>query len=159
MAATLRRCAVRHTDEGKRTTVSRRRIRVRAVVIGVAAASVCILAPLPIANADDPYLVGTWSGHRERIASTDGYRNGDATLVVTEQTGLTFKASLTRTNPGGDESDQLIGASTPDGTIITGSDAEGTYSFKLIDPVTLDYCYSMHGAGYRTTCGRLHRQV
>jgi hypothetical protein len=117
MASTLRRCAVRHTDEGKRTTVSRRRNRVRAVVIGVAAASVCILSPLPIANADDPYLVSTWSGHRERIASTDGYRNGEATLVVTEQTGLTFKGS------------------------------------------TLDYCYSEHGAGYRTTCGRLQKQV
>jgi hypothetical protein len=90
MAATLRRCAVRHTDEGKRTT---------------------------IANADDPYLVGTWSGHRERIARTDGYRNGEATLVVTEQTGLTFKGS------------------------------------------TLEYCYSEHGAGYRTTCGRLQKQV
>jgi hypothetical protein len=138
--------------------VSLRRIRVRVAVIGAAAASVCVLAPLPFANADDPYLVGTWTGHRERVASTEGYRNGEATLVITEQTGWTFAGSLSRTTPDGDVSDPLVGAFTPDGSIITGSDDEGTYSFKLIDPVTLDYCYSEHGPGYRTTCARLEKQ-
>jgi hypothetical protein len=66
---------------------------------------------------DNPNLIGTWTGHRERIASTEGYRNGDATLTVTDQTGWTF------------------------------------------DPVTLDYCYSEHGAGYRTTCARLQKEL
>ena len=117
--------------------------------------SVCVLAPLPVANADDPHLLGTWSGHSERIASTEGYPNGEATLVVTEQTGWTFEGSLTRTTPDGDVSDPMVGAFTPDGSIITGSDEEGTYSFRLIDPVTLDYCYSEHGPGYRTTRQRL----
>jgi hypothetical protein len=55
--------------------VSLRGNRVRAAVICAAAVSVCVLAPLPVANADGPHLVGTWSGHRERIASTEGYRN------------------------------------------------------------------------------------
>lgn len=53
----------------------------------------------------------------------------------------------------------LVGAFTPDGTIITGADDEGTYSFKLVDPATLGYCYSEHGDGFRTTCARLQRQV
>jgi hypothetical protein len=40
-----------------------------------------------------------------------------------------------------------------------GADAEGMYSFKLVDPMTIDYCYAESGAGYRTTCARLQRQV
>jgi hypothetical protein len=139
--------------------VNHRRNLVRAAVLAAAAASVGVLAPLPIANADNPDLLGTWTGHRERIASTEGYRNGDATLTVTDQVGWTFKGSLSRTTPEGDVSDPLAGAFTPDGTIITGSDDEGTYTFKLVDPVTLDYCYSEHGPGYRTTCARLQKQA
>jgi hypothetical protein len=137
--------------------VTHRTNLVRAGVIAAAAASVCALAPLPMANADNPELVGTWIGHRERIASTEGYRK--ATLTVTEQAGWTFKGSLSRATPEGDVSDPLVGAFTPDGTIISGADDEGTYTFTLVDPVTLDYCYAEHGAGYRTTCARLQKQL
>jgi hypothetical protein len=143
----------------KEGRVTQRTTLVSAGVIAAAAASFCALAPLPIANADNPDLVGTWTGHRERIASTEGYRNGEATLTVTEQTGWTFKGALSRTTPAGDVSDPLVGAFTPDGTIISGADDEGTYTFTLVDPVTLDYCYAEHGAGYRTTCARLQKQL
>ncbi len=30
---------------------------------------------------------------------------------------------------------------------------------RLVDPVTLDYCYAGHGQGYRTTCARLQKEV
>ena len=53
----------------------------------------------------------------------------------------------------------VIAAFTPDGTIISGADDEGTYTFTLVDPVTLDYCYAEHGPGYRTTCARLQKQL
>jgi hypothetical protein len=142
----------------KEGRVTHRTNLVSAGVIAAAAASFCALAPMPMANADNPDLVGTWTGHRERIASTEGYRNGEATLTVTEQTGSTFKGALSRTTPAGDVSDPLVGAFTPDGTIISGADDEGTYTFTLVDPVTLDYCYSEHGPGYRTTCARLHKE-
>lgn len=139
--------------------MSHRENLVRAAVVGAAAASFCALAPLPLANADNPNLVGTWSGHRERIASTEGYRNGDATLVIREQNGWTFQGSMTWTTPQGDMQDPLVGALTPDGTLISGADDEGTYTFTLVDPVTLDYCYAEHGTGYRTTCARLQKQL
>jgi hypothetical protein len=45
--------------------VTHRTNRVSAGVIAAAAASFCALAPLPMANADNPDLVGTWTGHRE----------------------------------------------------------------------------------------------
>jgi hypothetical protein len=117
------------------------------------------LGPVATAAADQPNLLGTWSGHRERIASTEGYRNGTATLVVTEQTGWTFKGAMTWSTPQGDLSDPLVGAFTPDGTLISGADGEGTYTFALVDPTTLDYCYAEHGEGFRTTCAHLTRQL
>jgi D-alanyl-D-alanine carboxypeptidase len=61
--------------------------------------------------------------------------------------------------PEGPLQDDLVGAFTPDGTLVAGSDAEGTYSFKLVDPATLDYCYAEHGQGYRTTCARLQKEA
>jgi hypothetical protein len=130
----------------------------RGTTIGAATFAMLALGPIATASADYPAMLGTWTGHRERLASTEGYRNGDATLVVTEQTGRTFKGARQWTTPGGTQEDGLVGAFTPDGNLIAGSDAEGTYTFSLVDPVTLDYCYSEHGSGYRTTCARLVKQ-
>ncbi|MDT5243029.1 MAG: hypothetical protein QOD36_405 [Mycobacterium sp.] len=132
---------------------------VRFVTVGACALALCALSPVATASADDLNLVGSWTGHRERIASTEGYRNGTATLVVTEQTGWTFKGYMQWSTPHGPLQDDLVGAFTPDGTLVAGSDAEGTYSFKLVDPVTLDDCYAEHGQGYRTTCARLQKEV
>lgn len=130
----------------------------RVVTLAAATASLCALGPIGTASADNPNLVGTWSGHRERIASTEGYRNGSATLVVTEQIGWTFKGFMQWSTPEGPMQDDLVGAFSPDGTVVSGADAEGMYSFKLVDPVTIDYCYAESGAGFRTTCARLVRQ-
>ena len=95
------------------------------------------------AAADELSLKGTWTGHRERIA---------------EQKGLTFKGTMHWSTPAGDMHDDLAGAFTPGGKLIMGSDAEGTYTFNLIDNNTLDYCYSEHGENFKTTCARLIRQ-
>jgi hypothetical protein len=131
---------------------------VRTCSIGAAAFALVAVGPIATASADDPALLGTWTGHRERISSSEGYRNGDATLMVTDQTGRTFTGLMTWTTPDGVQEDPLVGAFTQDGNLIAGSDNEGTYTFSLVDPVTLDYCYSEHGAGYRTTCARLIKQ-
>ncbi|MBK5220533.1 MAG: hypothetical protein JJE35_12230 [Thermoleophilia bacterium] len=103
-------------------------------------------------------LLGTWTGHRERIASTDGYRSGTSTLRVTQQKGLTFKGTMTWSTPDGPITEPLVGAYTPGGNLITGADEEGTYTFSLVNARTLDYCYAEAGDGYRTTCARLKKQ-
>lgn len=130
----------------------------KAVTVATAATAVFALAPVTSAGADELSLLGTWTGQRERIASTEGYRQGSATLIVTEQTGLTFRGAMRWSTPEGDVQEDLVGAFTPDGTLIAGSDLEGSYSFTLVGPTTLDYCYSEHGEGYRTTCARLEKQ-
>ena len=109
-------------------------------------------------SADVPSLVGTWTGQRDRIAKVEGRRGGLATLVITQQQGNTFVGHLKRSNPTGDEDEQLWGAFAPDGQLMMGSDEEGTYIFRLVDQNTLDYCYSETGSSPRTVCARLARQ-
>jgi len=81
----------------------------------------------PALSADVPSLVGTWTGQRDRIAKVEGRRGGLATLVITQQQGNTFVGHLKRSNPTGDEDEQLWGAFAPDGQLMMGSDEEGTY--------------------------------
>jgi hypothetical protein len=119
---------------------------------------IVIALATPALSADEPQLVGTWTGQRDRIAKVEGRRGGLATLVITEQQGNTFQGHLKRSNPTGDEDEPLWGAFTPGGRLMMGSDDEGTYMFSLIDPNTLDYCYSETGASPRTVCARLARQ-
>jgi len=119
---------------------------------------VAALISLPALGADAPSLVGTWTGQRDRIAKVEGRRGGLATLVITEQQGNTFKGHLKRSNPTGDEDEQLWGAFAPGGQLMMGSDEEGTYMFHVIDQNTLDYCYSETGPSPRTVCARLTRQ-
>jgi hypothetical protein len=109
-------------------------------------------------GADVPSLVGTWTGQRDRIAKVEGQRGGLATLVIAEQQGHTFTGRLKRANPTGDEEEPLWGAFSPDGQLMMGSDEEGTYIFRLVDPNTLDYCYSETGPSPRSVCARLTRQ-
>jgi len=103
-------------------------------------------------------LVGTWTGERDRSAKVEGYRSGTATLVITEQKGRAFKGYLNRTNADGDVKEDLWGAFTPGARLIAGADDEGVYSFMLIDPNTLDYCYVESGKGPRAVCARLTRK-
>lgn len=111
------------------------------------------------AYAQQVSLVGTWAGQRERIAKVEGYRDGVATLVITEQKGRrTFKGYLNRSNKDGDVKEDLWGAFSPDGRLMVGSDEEGIYSFMMINPNTLDYCYVEAGASPRSVCARLVRQ-
>jgi len=103
-------------------------------------------------------LVGTWTGQRERIAKVEGYRDGLATLVITEQKGRTFKGYLDRANADGDVKEELWGAFTPGGRLMVGSDEEGIYSFSLVNANTLDYCYVESAPSPRSVCARLSRE-
>jgi hypothetical protein len=123
----------------------------------VAAAALCLLAT-PVLAQQDLSLVGTWTGQRERMAKDDGYRDGLATLVITEQKGRAFKGYLSRSNKDGDVKEELWGAFTPNGHLMVGSDEEGFYWFTLVNVDTLDYCYSEAGKSARTTCARMMRQ-
>lgn len=117
-----------------------------------------ILVSTSALSQDSVSLTGIWSGQRDRIAKVEGRRGGLATLVITEQQGNTFTGRLKRSNATGDEEEPLWGAFTPGARLMIGSDEEGTYLFHLVDPNTLDYCYSETGPSPRSVCARLTRQ-
>jgi hypothetical protein len=94
------------------------------------------LGPIATASADDPATLGSCTGHRERLAGTEGYRTGDATVVTTEQTGRAFKGATQWTTPGGTQADGLVGAFTG-GKPPCRVHAEGN-AFSLVESVTLD---------------------
>jgi hypothetical protein len=121
--------------------------------------SVVILLPADHAiGAESLSLLGTWTGQRERLAKVEGWREGVATLVITEQKGRTFTGHLNRSNADGDVNEPLWGAFTPGGRLLVAADEEGTYSFDLIDSNTLDYCYTEAAPSPRAVCARLTRQ-
>jgi hypothetical protein len=130
----------------------------RALLYSVAFATL-VATPASAQPLDAPLsLVGTWVGERDRIAKVEGRRGGQATLVITEQQGRTFKGHLKRSNATGDEDEPLWGAFAPGAKLMIGSDEEGTYIFTLIDQNTLDYCYSETGPSPRSVCARLTRR-
>jgi hypothetical protein len=108
--------------------------------------------------AATPALQGTWAGQRERMRAKEGYATGGVTLKITAQTNRTFRGTLTRTGPDGDVTEPLVGAFTPGAALMSGTDREGTYSFRLVGRRTLDYCYQQTGSDFRITCARLTKQ-
>jgi hypothetical protein len=52
------------------------------------------------ASAQEFSIKGTWTGHRERVSQTEGYRNGTATLVVTEEQGRWIHIRSATVGPG-----------------------------------------------------------
>lgn len=85
------------------------------------------------------------------------YHQGTSTLDVTEQNGHTFTATFTFSTPGGEDSEVVVGAFTPDGTLMYAASEEGVISFDVIDADTLDYCYVAPGDDLRTSCARLEK--
>ena len=85
---------------------------------------VALASAAPVAAQEIPSLKGTWTGQRERIAFTEGYRDGSATLVIAEQRGMTFKGTMAWSTPSGEVREDLVGGVTPGGRLMAGADAQ-----------------------------------
>jgi hypothetical protein len=136
------------------------------IAVSFCTALFAVAVPMSLSNAeaaakaspDEFSIVGTWTGHNEQVNSATGYRNGTATLTVTDASGLTFTGTMGFSTSEGDFSDPLAGAFSPGGALIAAGDEEGVYSFALINAKTLDYCYVESGDRYLTSCARLKKQ-
>ncbi len=143
-----------------------KRHRSWAIALAFCALLLAVVVPMSltrtsaVAKTSSPKfsIMGTWTGHRERLARDDGFLNGTATLTVTDASGLTFTGTMSVSTPDGDLSDPLVGAFTPGGALMAGGDQEGVYSFALVNAKTLDYCYVESGDRYLAACGRLKKQ-
>lgn len=134
-----------------------------ALVAGTMAVSALLSAPTANASpegGESASLLGTWAGERQVISSAAGFFEGPVTLEVTEQRERTFKGITRYVTAAGDRVEKtVVGAFTPERTVMAGSNDEGVYTFKLVHHDVLEYCYSEHGGNASvTSCGRLEKE-
>lgn len=113
---------------------------------------------LPALAQDAVSLVGTWKGPRERIHSTQEYRADTTTVVITEQKGMTFRGEVRWTSPEGEQSEPFVGAFPTSGKIGVTAGADGTAIYELVNPTTINFCYTEVGSEFLTVCGHLTKQ-
>ncbi|MFD0009136.1 hypothetical protein ACFVJ4_43290 [Streptomyces sp. NPDC127178] len=132
----------------------------RAWLVGATVVTAVVCAPMAAATStggDSPSLRGAWRGEREVINSATGFFRGAVTLKISEQRDRTFRGTVTYVTANGPMSKPVVGAFTPDVNVMSGSNDEGVYTFKLINHDILDYCYAEFGVPSATSCGRLKR--
>lgn len=113
-------------------------------------AAVAGFVTTPALAQDVPNLVGTWkaSALAVHIGATP-YRGADSsnvqfgnaieyTYTITEQRGQRFTGKMS----GGRFSETIIGALAPDNRTGMMLDDDGQYRLTLIDPNTIDMCYT-----------------
>jgi hypothetical protein len=134
--------------------------------------SVCIAFGLtaisvPAASQDIPNLVGTWKGTAQAVhIGATPYRGGEGgsanfssnaiefTYVIKEQQGNRFAGE----SSGGGAKETIIGALQPDNRGGIMLDNDGQYIFTMIDPNSMDVCYShQYPMSKVVTCYRLVR--
>jgi len=98
-----------------------------------------------------PNLVGTWKGKALAVhIGATPYRGADGDAVqfspneieytyeITQQQDTRFAGKMS----GGKFQETIIGMLSPDGNTAMMLDDDGQYSMKLIDPNTIDMCYT-----------------
>lgn len=108
-------------------------------------------------TVEDVSLEGSWTGERSRVHHEEGTMEGDVTMDVEEQDGLTFTGTVTWSSPEGDMSGPMVGSMTPDGALMAGAAEDGMLTFEMVDAETLDYCYVEMGEEQQAVCGRLDK--
>jgi hypothetical protein len=113
-------------------------------------AAVAGFVTTPALAQDIPNLVGTWKGSALAVhIGATPYRSADSanvqfgnaqeyTYTITEQRGQRFAGKMT----GGRFTETIIGALAPDNRTGMMLDDDGQYRLTLIDPNTIDMCYT-----------------
>lgn len=118
-----------------------------------------LATPALAQDAAAPNIVGTWKGDSDGLSQKYGWVTGPVTLVVSEQRGRSFKASMTYpAEKGGTQTEKLVGTLTPDGknVLLAGDD---TIHIAVLQGTTLDACYLEPGDNDGVAvCARLLKQ-
>lgn len=116
-------------------------------------------APAFAQDGGVPNIVGTWKGDSDGLSEKYGWVTGPVTLVVSEQRGRSFRASMTYpAEKGGTQTETLVGTLTPDGknVLLAGDD---TIHIAVLQGSTLDACYLEPGDNDGVAvCARLLKQ-
>lgn len=120
--------------------------------IGAADATTTDPFDTPVGHAE-LRLVGEWTG------TVDEEGSGVVGMVIghaaTDGTG--FDGDLTFAISGGETTLPVHAAMTPHGHLVATIGADASVEVHIVDPQTLDYCFSRYGSDFVYACGRLVR--
>jgi hypothetical protein len=123
-----------------------------AVLIGVGMLTGCSAAP-PVGHAELE-LVGDWTGAAD--AAGDGVV--DMAVMRAADDGTDFDGELTFLIGGTKTTESVHAEMTPHGHLVAAIGADASIEVHIVDPATLDYCFSRYGTDFVYNCGQLSRQ-
>jgi hypothetical protein len=123
-----------------------------ACLSGCAAAAAAPVIAEPVGHAEFQ-LVGAWSGDR------DEHGDGVSGMAVTSAAadGTVFDGELTFVIAGATTTEPVHAEMTPHGHLVAEIGADASIEVHIVDPATLDYCFSRYGTDFVYSCGRLER--
>lgn len=124
-----------------------------AVVLTVSGCSAATAAPAEPVGHAELQLTGDWSG----IADDHGDGVLDMTVTKAADDGTAFDGDLTFAIEGAPSTESVHAAMTPIGHLVAEIGDEASLEVHIVDPSTLDYCFSRYGTDFVYTCGTLTR--
>lgn len=123
-----------------------------AGVSGCAAAAASPANPPPVGHAE-LQLVGDWAG------VVDGHGDGvlDMTVDSAADDGSVFDGDLTFAITGVETTEPVHAEMTPHGHLVAEVGEDASIEVHIVDPATLDYCFSRYGTEFVYSCGQLSR--
>jgi hypothetical protein len=106
----------------------------------------------PVGHAE-LQLVGDWVG----VADDDGDGVTDMTVTTAADDGTVFDGDLTFAIGGVPSTEPVHASMTPHGHLIAEIGEDASIEVHIVDPATLDYCFSRYGTDFVYSCGQLTR--
>ena len=117
-----------------------------------AAAASPVASGTPVGHAE-LQLVGDWSG----VVDDDGDGVTGMTVSTAADDGVTFDGDLTFAIAGVPTTEAVHAAMTPIGHLVAEIGEDASIEMHIVDPATLDYCFSRYGTDFVYSCGTLTR--
>lgn len=106
----------------------------------------------PVGHAE-LQLIGDWTGVADEVG--DGVTGMQVVTAAADGTG--FDGDLTFAIGGQAHTEPVHAAMTPHGHLVAEIGADASIEVHIVDPVTLDYCFSRYGTDFVYSCGSLSR--
>lgn len=128
-------------------------VALAAGLTGCAAAVAAPAAsPSPVGHAE-LQLIGDWTG----VADDAGDGVTGMRVVTAAADGTVFDGDLTFAIGGEGHTEPVHAAMTPHGHLVAEIGADASIEVHIVDPATLDYCFSRYGTDFVYSCGSLSR--
>lgn len=128
-------------------------VTVTLALSGCTAAVAATLPSAPPVGHAELELVGDWVG----AADADGTGVVDMTVDQAADDGTSFDGDLTFAIAGSETTESVHAVMTPHGHLVAEIGSDASVEVHIVDPATLDYCFSRDGTDFVYSCGTLVR--